>query len=88
MVITVVASEQTVNGQSDRPCYLDGYGVIDAEQLRQLAGAASLRLADAQASAAEALRYQPSAALERAIRCRDLTCRFPGVPSPRDALRH
>ncbi|MBO0865276.1 MAG: HNH endonuclease [Mycobacterium sp.] len=78
VVITVVASEQTVNGQSDQPGYLDGYGVIDAEQVRQLAEAASLRLADPQTSAAAALRYQPSAALERAIRCRDLTCRFPG----------
>jgi hypothetical protein len=28
-------------------------------------------------SDAEATRYQPSAAMERWIRCRDLTCRFP-----------
>ncbi|MGH3636340.1 MAG: HNH endonuclease signature motif containing protein, partial [Mycobacterium sp.] len=33
---------------------------------------------DPVASAAEALRYQPAAALERFVRCRDLTCRFPG----------
>lgn len=78
VVINVVASEQTVNGQSHRPGYLDGYGVIDAEQVRALAEAAWLRLADPATSAAAALRYQPSAALERAIRCRDLTCRFPG----------
>jgi hypothetical protein len=78
VVVTVVASEQTVNGQSDLPGYLEGYGVIDAEQVRELARAASLRLADPQTSAAAALHYQPSAALERAIRCRDLTCRFPG----------
>ncbi|MGH3969545.1 MAG: HNH endonuclease signature motif containing protein [Mycobacterium sp.] len=79
VIINVVASEQTVDGRSEQPGYLDGYGVIDAEQVRELAAAAaSLRLADLHASAAEALRYQPSAALERAIRCRDLTCRFPG----------
>jgi Domain of unknown function (DUF222) len=82
VVVTVVASEQTVRGQSDLPGYLEGYGVIDAEQVRELAAAASLRLAEPQTSAAAALRYQPSAALERAIRCRDLTCRFPGCSRP------
>ena len=82
IVVTVVASEQTIAGQSDLPGYLEGYGVIDAEQVRELAATASLRLADPQTSAAAALRYQPSAALERAIRCRDLTCRFPGCSRP------
>src|ERR1700733_7494105 len=82
VIVTVVASEQTVKGQSDLPGYLEGYGVIDAEQVRDLAATASLRLADPQTSAAAALRYQPSAALERAIRCRDLTCRFPGCSRP------
>lgn len=82
IVVTVVASEQTIAGQSDLPGYLEGYGVIDAEQVRELAATASLRLADPQTTAAAALRYQPSAALERAIRCRDLTCRFPGCSRP------
>ena len=82
VVVTVVASEQTIAGQSDLPGYLEGYGVIDAEQVRELAATASLRLADPQTSAAAALRYQPSAALERAVRCRDLTCRFPGCSRP------
>jgi len=82
VIISVVASEATVSGRSDSPGYLEGYGVIDAEQVRALAEAASLRLADPQTSADAALRYQPSAALERAIRCRDLTCRFPGCSRP------
>jgi hypothetical protein len=82
VVVTVVAGEQTITGQSNSPGYLEGYGVIDAEQVRELAATASLRLADPQTDAASALRYQPSAALERAIRCRDLTCRFPGCSRP------
>jgi hypothetical protein len=80
VVVNVIAGEDTVHGDSDQPGYLDGYGVIDAEQVRRLAAAAaSLRgVADPLTTLAEALRYQPSAALERAVRCRDLTCRFPG----------
>ena len=78
----MVASEQTVNAGGSLPGYLEGYGVIDAEQVRQLAGAASILVADPLTSPVEALRYQPSAALERAVRCRDLTCRFPGSSRP------
>ncbi|BBY05984.1 hypothetical protein MNVI_13020 [Mycobacterium noviomagense] len=82
VVINVVASVQTVYGDSSQPGYLEGYGVIDAEQVRELAAAASVRLAQLKSTPEEALRYQPSAALERAIRCRDLTCRFPGCSRP------
>ena len=46
MVINVVASEQTVYGDSAAPGYLEGYGVIDAEQVRALAAAASILIAD------------------------------------------
>jgi hypothetical protein len=78
-VINVIATEATVTGESDQPGYLDGYGVIDAEQVRELADTATIRPLECPAvTEQEALRYQPSAALERWIRCRDLTCRFPG----------
>jgi len=83
VVVNVVASEDALAGDSDRPGYLEGYGVIDAEQLRELAAQADAqRIVQLEASAVEALRYQPSAALERAVRCRDLTCRFPGCSRP------
>lgn len=77
-VINMVASEDTVYGRSEQPGYLEGYGVIDAAQVRELAEQAWLQMIDPVTHAAAALRYQPSAALARAVRCRDLTCRFPG----------
>jgi hypothetical protein len=83
VIINVVASSDTLAGDSERPGYVDGYGVIDADQVRQLAVTAARRLLDdPQVTAAEALRYQPSAALERWIRSRDLPCRFPGCSRP------
>ncbi|GAB3235933.1 HNH endonuclease signature motif containing protein [Mycolicibacterium hippocampi] len=90
-VINVIATEATVAGNSEAPGYLAGFGVIDAEMVRELARDAARRiLTQPEVSAREALRYRPSAALERWVRCRDLTCRFPGctVPAQRCDVDH
>ena len=82
VVINVVATDQTVRGDGRAPGYLEGYGVIDAEEVRKLVATATLHAVDPFTSPVDALRYQPSASLERAVRCRDLTCRFPGCSRP------
>jgi hypothetical protein len=85
VAINVVAGEQTVYGNSEQPGYLVGYGVIDAEQVRQLVATAALHAIDPYTTPAQALNYQPPTALVRAVQSRDLTCRFPGCS--RSAVR-
>jgi hypothetical protein len=91
VVINVIATAATVAGHSEAPGYLAGIGVIDAELVRELARDATRRLVEEPiVSEKQALRYRPSAALARFIRCRDLTCRFPGctVPAERCDIDH
>ncbi|BBZ02867.1 hypothetical protein MCHIJ_23040 [Mycolicibacterium chitae] len=82
VVINVIASAETLTGTSEAPGYLDGYGVIDAAQVRDLADAGALlrptTRPEPHAGADELLRHQPSAAATRWVRCRSLTCSFPG----------
>jgi len=78
-VVNIIAGAETVLRGGDEPGYIEGYGVIDAAQLRSLAENATTRFIDEPTpSDAEALRYQPTAAVERWVRMRDMTCRFPG----------
>jgi hypothetical protein len=82
-VINVIATEETVDGDGEDPGFLEGYGVIDADQVRELAKDAALRLlSEPLVSDGQALSYHPSAAVERWVRCRDLTCCFPGCDRP------
>lgn len=82
-VINVIATEETVENGSEEPGYLEGYGVIDADQIRELAKDAALRLlSEPLVSDGQAFSYHPSAAVERWVRCRDLTCCFPGCDRP------
>lgn len=82
-VINVIATEATVTGDSDQPGYLEGFGVIDADVVQELAHDAALRLLDEPTATDEgALRYRPPLAVERWVAHRDMTCRYPGCDRP------
>ena len=93
VVLQIIAGADTVTGHSDAPGYLCGFGVIDAELVRELGRDATRLLVERPEIGADdraALTYRPSAALARYIRARDLTCRFPGcsVPAHRCDIDH
>ncbi|CDP88188.1 13E12 repeat-containing protein [Mycolicibacterium farcinogenes] len=95
-VVHVLAQRATLDGTSDAPGYLPGYGILPAESVRNLAAHATIKpvrvpappsdtgdqpAAPEPAEGAEP-GYRPSVALSEFIRWRDLTCRFPGCDAP------
>jgi hypothetical protein len=82
VVITVIAEAATVDGRSEKPGYLPGYGAVPAATVREMAKTASLRPVPLPKDLVAESNYRPSAALTRFIQCRDLTCRWPGCDQP------
>lgn len=83
VVVNVIAERDTVLGTGTAAGYVCGFGVVDAEQVRELAAEATARLVtEPEVDAAAALRYQPTVSVQRWVRCRDLMCRFPGCEHP------
>ncbi|MBS1693198.1 MAG: HNH endonuclease [Actinobacteria bacterium] len=86
VVIHVLAEQATLNGTSQSPGYVPGYGALPAGQVRDLAATAKVKPVIIPPAAAEA-GYRPSAALAEFIRLRDLTCRFPGCDQPAEVCQ-
>jgi Domain of unknown function (DUF222) len=80
-VIHVLAEQATLDGTSDQPGYLPGFGILPAESVREVAKSAKLQRVVLPDGAAEP-GYRPSAALADFIGWRDLTCRWPGCDKP------
>ncbi len=82
-VIHVLAEQTTLDGTSDRPGYLRGFGVMPADSVRRVATSAKLKPIMVPSGADPG--YRPSAACKEFVQWRDLTCRWPGCDKP--ALR-
>ncbi|MCK0176273.1 HNH endonuclease signature motif containing protein [Mycolicibacterium sp. F2034L] len=79
VVIHVLADAATVEGHGAAPALLAGYGTVPAEAVRRLTPTAKVRALHAPTGED---RYRPSAKLADFVRCRDLSCRFPGCDEP------
>jgi hypothetical protein len=84
-VIHVLAEQATLDGSSDKPGYLPGFGILPAESVRELASTAHLKPVQVPTDATPDPGYRPTAKTVDFIRWRDLTCRWPGCDRPVDS---
>jgi hypothetical protein len=83
VVIHVIAEHATLDGAGAEPgSEVAADGLISAELIAELAGTAKLLPLIHPGDSPPEPGYTPSAALADFVRCRDLTCRWPGCDHP------
>ncbi|WP_144873461.1 HNH endonuclease signature motif containing protein [Microbacterium sp. 1.5R] len=83
--IQVTVAATTLVGLDDRPAELDGYGPLDPDIARRLAGRNtgwSRLFLHPDGRVVEVDTYAPNEAMRRFLRARDQHCRFPGCRMP------
>ena len=80
-VIHVLAEQTTVEGTSNAPGYLTGFGILPAESVRDLVATAQLKPVVVPCGPPDP-GYRPSARTREFAAWRDLTCRWPGCDRP------
>jgi hypothetical protein len=81
-VIYLLAEQATLDGSSDNPGYLRGFGILPAQSVRDLAVSATLVPLPVPSGVEPDPGYRPSAATKQFVQWRDLTCRAPGCDRP------
>jgi hypothetical protein len=86
MTIAEALAQPAPSGTANtNPAVVMGGGMLPAPLLAaKLATTATIRPVIHPGDSAPEPRYVPSAALARFVRCRDMTCRFPGCDEPAD----
>lgn len=83
VVIHVIADQATIDGASDAPgSTIDPDGLIPPELVQELAKSAKLVPLVHPGNAPPECGYTASRKLADFVRCRDMTCRFPGCDRP------
>src|SRR5271157_4961107 len=83
VVIHVIAEQATLDGTGSAPAsQLSADGLISPELVAELAASAKLVALIHPGDAPPEQGYVPSKALADFVRCRDLTCRWPGCDQP------
>ncbi|MEH3142454.1 MAG: DUF222 domain-containing protein [Mycobacterium kyogaense] len=76
------ASQEPTPAREDKPALIFGAGIASAEALDPMLTRARLRQTIHPGDALPEQNYVPSRALSEFVRCRDVTCRFPGCDVP------
>ncbi|MEP9416117.1 HNH endonuclease signature motif containing protein [Gordonia sp. VNQ95] len=84
--IFVVANQSTLDGEDDEPGYLDGFGVIDADSVRDLDNREFTRRVGVSRELAmqglDGWKYRPGKRTQAYIRAGEPCCTWPGCNAP------